>query len=408
MLVGLLYDIGKYFLYFFIAYFVWLVYLTLVRPFIFWYKFKKFPNVYVDPTFRPIIGDLWYHLQCVKEGRAHYKYMIDKAPIFQNYDLRVLMEGVQPVILLVSGKAVEQFCSMQPVKIDRTNDCKGLSKAAPNGYAGARTTKVVRDRRKLLTSLLNLSRASSYIPGILDCLEESIKTFKYDKEQNFEHAIGVLIFKIITNCFFGDDVHEATEKLTDYQNPDGNFEKIPIREFFIRLPKDYLMQLYNPCTTMFPWLNKYNLLNPYKRDHENLHRFKAALREVLATSKDEKSIWGQVKNVDWYDKEALIDDLNTFTIGGFENSSKVVVTTLYHLKKFPETLVKLKKELEENGFTKDANPREVFDIDKIQNLDYLANVIKEAMRIDSPAIESFAYSAYEDIEICGVPLPKGN
>jgi len=407
MLGAILYEIARYSAYFLAAYVVYLLYLILARPFIFWFRHKKYSNVYVDPIFKPIIGDLWHHLQKVKEGKAHYYYMVEKAPIFQNYDLRVVLEGVQPVIVLVSAKAVEQFCSMQPVKIDRTNDMKGLSKAAPNGYAGSRTTKYVRDRRKLLTGLLNLNRASSYIPGILDCLDDCVKTFKYDVEQDFEHAIGVLIFKIITNCFFGDDVEEATEKLTAYKNSDGTIEQIPIREFFIRLPKDYLMQLYNPLTTMFPWMNKYNVTNPYKRDDENLQRFKNALREVLATSKDEKSIWGQVKDNEWYEKECLIDDLNTFCIGGFENSSKVVVTTLYHLKKFPESLKKLREELESHGFTKNADPKELFNLDNISSLDYLANVIKEGMRIDSPSIETFAYSAYEDIEICGVPLSKG-
>lgn len=45
--------------------------------------------------------------------------------------------------------------------------------------------------------------------------------------------------------------------------------------------------------------------------------------------------------------------------------------------------------------------------EKINSLNYLNNVVKETMRIDSPAAETFIYKATEDIEICGVPIPKG-
>ena len=41
-------------------------------------------------------------------------------------------------------------------------------------------------------------------------------------------------------------------------------------------------------------------------------------------------------------------------------------------------------------------------------MNYLLMIIKESLRIDPPLARSMHYYAKEDIEIWGVPLPKGS
>ena len=53
------------------------------------------------------------------------------------------------------------------------------------------------------------------------------------------------------------------------------------------------------------------------------------------------------------------------------------------------------------------NATRVLNKETINDLPYLTAVLKEALRIDSTATASLSYYAKEDIEICGVKIPKG-
>ena len=175
-----------------------------------------------------------------------------------------------------------------------------------------------------MTSLLNLNRASGFIPGILDECRRMHSTLKDGVKQDMGNSINCLIFEIIANIFFGDDVNEITKKLRAYKNPDGTVEQIPIRDMLTRLPKAFLMQLYNPLTTALPFLNNYDLAGPYKRDRENLECCRQGLDEALKATQDKKSVYYQLTQMDGYKKDVMFDDLMSFTVAAFETSAKTI------------------------------------------------------------------------------------
>jgi cytochrome P450 len=390
-----------------VAYIIYVVYIMILKPFLFWKSYQKYSNVYCDTSFTPILGDLWYNLDNVKKGKVHYNHLIEKANEFKDYDLRVVNEGTMPMMFIVSQKAMSEFVELQPVKVDKAHVKMGLPKCAPQALANVRTNKLSQDRRKLMIGLLDLTRAAHYIPCILKNAENALKGLEDGKVQRLNHAIDMCTFGIISNVFFGDDVDNIANKLREYYNPDGTMEMIPVREMFVRLPRAFMLQQFNPLTTALPFLNTYNLVNPYKRDDDNLRRCRVALEEVLDETKDEKSIYHQIKNVEWYDKETLFAELTAFTVAAFESSAQSTTTVLYNLAKKPECLKKVRAELEENGFKIGADFGKICTMDSIQDLEYLGMVIKEAWRMDTPFAETFPYQAYEDIEICGVPVKKG-
>jgi len=59
-------------------------------------------------------------------------------------------------------------------------------------------------------------------------------------------------------------------------------------------------------------------------------------------------------------------------IGGSETTSHSLLSCLFFLNKHPETLIRLRKELQDNGFVLGKGLKEKFTIDNIQNLTYLA------------------------------------
>ena len=50
----------------------------------------------------------------------------------------------------------------------------------------------------------------------------------------------------------------------------GEYKDTPFFEAFLMIANNFLFQLINPITTMFPFINNYDLINPYKRDRKNL------------------------------------------------------------------------------------------------------------------------------------------
>jgi cytochrome P450 len=206
---------------------------------------------------------------------------------------------------------------------------------------------------------------------------------------------------------YGDDIHTLVNQLRDFEKPDGTFEKINLCEMKIRCIKSYVMQQFHPFTLMLPFLRNYCLVQPFKREWNNLQRSFDAVKEIVSKSQDTKSIYHQAKKADLYDDEGLLQEMFTITGAAFQSSSEFICSSLYFLNKHPETLKKLRAELSENGWTKGADLKKVCTIDNIQNCEYLNMVVKEALRIDTPFPEAFPYQAYEDVEICGVPVKKG-
>jgi cytochrome P450 len=151
---------------------------------------------------------------------------------------------------------------------------------------------------------------------------------------------------------------------------------------------------------------RYDLINPYRRDYNNKQRLKVWFQEMVDNCTDPESVCKQVIGHPDYSYDEMFEDLVTIVVAGTETTSRTIVSCLYYLKKAPEKLQKLRDELKAHGFGPDLDFSKVH-VDEILALEYLACVIKEGLRIDSPVVEVFNYYTYADIEICGVPIPKG-
>mmetsp|Transcript_24556 Transcript_24556/g.27225 ORF Transcript_24556/g.27225 Transcript_24556/m.27225 type:complete len:290 (+) Transcript_24556:151-1020(+) len=175
----------------------------------------------------------------------------------------------------------------------------------------------------------------------------------------------------------------------------------------IRLAKESMDQYYNPITSMLPFLNDYNLVNPYKSYSKNLQEFKSGVAEMMKESKDPESVNFKLTNYDECSFKENLDDLCLYMFAGTETSAHTLTSFFYFLKKNPEVHKKLLEEFKENGLEKGKDFSSNVTLENIQNLNYLNCCVKEVLRIDSPAIDTFNYMALDDIKICEVPIPKG-
>lgn len=222
----------------------------------------------------------------------------------------------------------------------------------------------------------------------------------------FMHEMNTLTFDIFTHILFGKDVDHITSKLKRYELKDGSTDYLNFKDFFMALVKDFVDGYYNPISSVFFYLNHFDLINPFKRNKRNLMVFYDTMNKAINESKDKESLFNQLLDSQEMTREEIFMDLIFFLLGGAETSSHTVVSCLYLLKKNPEALAKVEAELKILGFDKYSQNVNAFNRENIMKADYLTFVIKEALRLDGPAPETFYYMTSGDVTIADVPIPS--
>ena len=141
--------------------------------------------------------------------------------------------------------------------------------------------------------LLSLNSSSKYIPNMLSKWEDIFSKIPENKFFNCNIVLNVLTFGIFTSIVFGEDIYELTKNpdLTyDYINDKNEIVKLTFREFFIECIQCYIIQYYNIMGTVLPFTNTYNLIQPFKRNSQNVKTLYKILGELWEKSLDPSSI----------------------------------------------------------------------------------------------------------------------
>ena len=210
---------------------------------------------------------------------------------------------------------------------------------------------------------------------------------------------------VLNVILFGHDADKVRQIRKPFIMPDNTAKQLDINEFFIAQLKSYYDCYLLPVTKLVPFVNHYDLINPFIRIKNNRETFKQILREAIAVITDKQSVLYQMLYVEKLDKEVVVEDLIAFFGAQSEPIPHAVTNAMYNLKKYPGVMRKLKAELEQH-FAQFTDINDQYSKDNIMKLDYLNNVVKETIRIDPPAVESLRYKAFEDVKICDVHIPK--
>lgn len=150
-----------------------------------------------------------------------------------------------------------------------------------------------------------------------------VDSFAQNGTHDVLSELGNCTFKIFTSILFGEDIKDM--KSIHYIDKDDKTIELPFKDFFNRLFGDYIQVYYSLWSGIFPFLNDYNLVNPFKRNSKNLATFKECLKESLDESKDPNSIWNKGMSI--------VDDLILLMLAGSDTSSHTLTSVLYYLKK---------------------------------------------------------------------------
>lgn len=92
-----------------------------------------------------------------------------------------------------------------------------------------------------------------------------------------------------------------------------------------------------------------------------------------------------------------------FIAGGFDTSSRTLTSITYILHKHPEFRVKLAEEIKRVI----NNDIDALTVDKLDEMEYLARFIKEALRFDLSVTGVFMMNVYKEFEAGGIHFKKG-
>jgi cytochrome P450 len=407
MTLDLFWSIFKYGGYAFIALLIYALWIIVIIPIHFRWRYSGYTNVYIKRRFVPFLGDFYPHVTDSMAGKAHYHHRKEMSKEMKKYDLKVSIEGTEPVIYIQSEKALKEFLAMQPSKIDRCNGVKSAFKLLQGSFLVEKSTKSIMHRRKTLTNLFGLNHSSKYLGLIIENAHMVLDKVERNVEVNMMPKLGKITFSIMAKILYGDDTEEVLNRPVQYENAKGVIEEISFDDLYYKVTYDLIMEFFHPIAILFPILDQKLLCNPFKRNYNNLITMKNTMRTLIAESKDKNSVLSILKGMNEFSEEDIFNDLILFMAAGTETSSHVLTSAMYFLKKYPDVFNKLKQELEDHGINKGTDFMENFNFDTIEELDYLSCVVKETLRFDTPVLDSLYYTAYEDIKICDVPIKAG-
>ena len=372
---------------------------TMIIPqYLTWRQYKKYRNVYTSPTFIPLLGDFYTYAKNMSQGLTYYAHLDDKTKILKDYDMELIFEGPTAVLQPVSSQAHREFSNLVPKSIDRYPELRSIGQMMSRAFGNIKTNEEFYHRKKAFFKLLSFNRSSSYIPMMVEGLERM--TAKWVENKVSVDVIPELFrqnFSVLTRILFGRDTDEVMKKLRPYKTPSGEYIMLDLCQLFYNTTDAYIDQYLSPLAVLLPFLNEYKLIEPFKTNYNNNETLREAFREAIAHTSDKESVlYSLQEELKDTDPEVILDDLIGVTMAGIDTSAHAFCATLYFLKKNPEKLVKLQKELADNGLCGSTNMIEKYDKSTIENLDYLFCVVKEALRLDPPAMDSLNYIAVDD------------
>ena len=190
-------------------------------------------------------------------------------------------------------------------------------------------------------------------------------------------------FDILTSSLFDIDLGDKESGL-------DCFEFLKAEENAMRAA---VKLIYNPFGRMMFWSQEVRdgiagerYMTEAGRRIVDGYRRKAAINPEFRAS-GEKTIMGHIMSHEYPSEEHRISDLVVFLIAGHETTAHTMSFFLYCLAKYPETQLKLQKELDEvhptgPSFTTESRSqsRSLFCLSDVANLEYFSHCLKESQR----------------------------
>ena len=371
-------------------------------------KYSKFSNVIMTEKYYPLLGDSVLMKKWVSKKKAKVQHYINEAIGNTNWDLRLCQFGHNNLIHLVSVEALEEFEKLLPDYVDR-DEHKGRPAAnfLPNSFTLRKSDENWKQRRKEIVSSMNINNCSKYIGMMIDIVDSKIDEYSDKGEVDITQMLSKIAFLIIFKIFFGQDILEKVSKCKYIDPSTGEEKMLPYDEMHMKNILNEFANYVEIKGKIFPFLANWKLIEPYKSCAKNIKEVIRISEEFCENSRDKDSYYHTSMKTGNFTKAEWVMDCITMLIAGYETTARSLTSILYLLKRHPKIHTKLKEELNNAGLF-DLENKTNKDLYRAYNeCDYLYYVFREALRFDHPLPQGMVYGVQKDIEICGVPISKG-
>ncbi|KAJ4728737.1 Cytochrome P450 family ent-kaurenoic acid oxidase [Melia azedarach] len=340
----------------------------------------------------PIIGNMIPYFKGFRSGEPE-SFIFD---LFEKYGRKGIYRNHifgSPSIIVLAPEACRQ------VFLDDDNFKMGYpestNKLTFRGSFNTASKEGQRRIRKLATSPIRGHKAIAiYIDNIEDIVVKSMNEWaSKDKPIEFLSEMRKATFKVIANIFLGSSSESVIGSVEQYYVDYANGLISPLA---INLP-GFAFHKAMKARDMLG-----EILEPILRERRSMKekdqlKGKRGLVDLLMEVEDENG--EKLEDVD------IVDMLIAFLSAGHESSAHIATWAIIHLHRHPEMLQKARKEQEEIVKKRPAS-QQGFSIEDFKQMEYIAQVIDETLRITNLSSSSFR-EAEADVNLQGYIIPKG-
>ena len=233
-------------------------------------KYLKYPNVTAADKFHPLLGDIKVINENLKHKKWKMQNWVDDVIEGKQADLRLFQIGNESNIHIVSTKALEEFEKAVPHFIDRGgNESLPIGRLFPGNYGHSKSTENWKQRRKDIATAIGMNKASKYIKMMIEIFDQEFKKVPINQKVDFTDVLSQVTFLIITKIFFGKDIIEKIGKCKYTCPKTREVSYITFEKLFKQNALDQYAALINPKGKLFPFLDHWKLVDPYKTNAEN-------------------------------------------------------------------------------------------------------------------------------------------
>mmetsp|Transcript_11992 Transcript_11992/g.11999 ORF Transcript_11992/g.11999 Transcript_11992/m.11999 type:complete len:374 (-) Transcript_11992:46-1167(-) len=258
---------------------------------------------------------------------------------------------------------------------------------------------------------IGINHASKFIPLFIKHLDDNFGVIGNQQEISFSQVANTSVFSFILSLLFGKNVLDQMG-LCNYEAKDGSIKQMKLYDCMMTMSDDMTSESLALYNVIFPELVDYNLGRENRRNERNNKEIGRVLNEFIAQSTEKNSVYAQViDELKDTPQEQILSDCISLLIGGHETTFMSFTSAVYCLKKYPEVMTKLMKEIQtvvlEGGKISPNDFLQNFNHEKLDEMEYLTMFIKEVLRLHPSASRSLGYKTLRPLKIKDVMIPKG-
>jgi len=240
--------------------------------------FASFKNVVFNKDAHFLYGD-YYDEVDENEVNIHIDF-IKQNP---DTDLYVKFEFMTPTVYLCSQQAIKEYKTMVPTKIDRC-DQEGLifGKLYTQSFDKSRTTQKWKKRHQVFFKHGAFKRVDNLIPVMVDTLDKRITEWTENEKMNFVDEFSDLALTTFLRVLLGEEFLNQIG-VCNMIRADGAIEVMTFRAGLQWLSNELTIHGDTVKSSVFPWLNSLNLIEPFRTDKKNIDELYRVLAEYLTS-----------------------------------------------------------------------------------------------------------------------------